>query len=187
MLKPGTKLGPYEVIAPLGAGGMGEVYRARDQRLERDVAIKVLPAHLSSDQQLHARFKSEAKSLSALQHPNICVVYDVGTQDGLDFMVMEYVSGQTLAELIPSGGLPTDVALKYAVQIAEALSRAHAVGIVHRDLKPSNIMVSDNGLVKVLDFGLAKLVNPLSAAESDAATMAAGTVDGCRHHGVHVA
>jgi formylglycine-generating enzyme required for sulfatase activity/cephalosporin-C deacetylase-like acetyl esterase len=168
-LIPGTKFGPYEIQSLLGAGGMGEVYRARDTRLQRTVAIKVLPAHLSSDPDLHARFEQEAKSISALQHPNICVVHDIGSQDGIDFMVMEYVAGQTLDKLIPAGGLVTNAAIKYAIQVAEALSRAHASGIVHRDLKPSNIMVDGSGLVKVLDFGLAKLAPP--AALSDAATI----------------
>jgi eukaryotic-like serine/threonine-protein kinase len=169
-LIPGTKFGPYEIQSLLGAGGMGEVYRARDTRLQRTVAIKVLPAHLSSDPDLHARFEQEAKSISALQHPNICVVHDVGSQDGVDFMVMEYVAGQTLDKLIPAGGLVTNAAIKYAIQVAEALSRAHASGIVHRDLKPSNIMVDESGLVKVLDFGLAKLAPPASAL-SEAATI----------------
>ena len=171
-LIPGTKFGPYEIQSLLGAGGMGEVYRARDIRLQRTVAIKILPAHLSSDPDLHARFEQEAKSISALQHPNICVVHDIGSQDGVAFMVMEYVAGQTLDKLIPAGGLATDLAIKYAIQVAEALSRAHAAGIVHRDLKPSNIMVDESGLVKVLDFGLAKLAAPASAMSDEAATMA---------------
>ena len=158
----GTKLGPYEIESLLGVGGMGEVYRARDTRLQRTVAIKVLPAHLSSNPDLHARFEQEAKSISALQHPNVCVVHDIGSQDGIDFMVMEYVAGQTVDKLIPPGGLPADLAIKYAVQIAEALACAHAAGIVHRDLKPANIMVDESGLVKVLDFGLAKLAAPAS-------------------------
>jgi serine/threonine protein kinase len=110
-LIPGTKLGPYEIQSLLGSGGMGEVYRARDMRLQRTVAIKVLPAHLSSDPELHARFEQEAKSISGLQHPNICVVHDIGSQDGVDFMVMEYVAGQTLDKLIPLGGLATDLAI----------------------------------------------------------------------------
>ena len=173
-LTTGMKLGPYEIQSLLGAGGMGEVYLARDTRLLRTVAIKVLPAHLSSDPDLHRRFEQEAKSISALQHPNICVVHDIGRQDGVDFMVMEYVAGQTLDKLIPSGGLATDLAIKYAVQIADALARAHAAGIVHRDLKPANIMVDEAGLVKVLDFGLAKLTAPASALGDDGATMAAG-------------
>jgi serine/threonine protein kinase/dienelactone hydrolase len=171
-LIPGTKFGPYEIQSLLGAGGMGEVYRARDIRLQRTVAIKVLPAHLSSNPDLHARFEQEAKSISGLQHPNICVVHDIGSQDGVDFMVLEYVAGQTLDKLIPPGGLATDLAIKYAVQVADALSLAHAAGIVHRDLKPSNIMVDESGLVKVLDFGLAKLAVSASALGGEAATMA---------------
>jgi Tol biopolymer transport system component/predicted Ser/Thr protein kinase len=170
MLTAGTRLGPYEIEAPIGAGGMGEVYRARDTRLQRKVAIKILPAHLSSNPHLRARFEQEAKSISRLQHPNICVVHDIGSQDGVDFMVMEYVAGKTLGELIPEGGLATEVAIKYAVQIAEALARAHAAGIVHRDLKPANIMVDESGIVKVLDFGLAKLAAPASALNGEDAT-----------------
>ena len=173
-LTAGTRLGPYEIQSLLGAGGMGEVYLARDTRLQRTVAIKILPAHLSSDPNLQTRFEQEAKSISALQHPNICVIYDIGSQGGVDFMVMEYVAGKTLDKLIPHGGLPTTVAIKYAVQIAEALARAHAAGIVHRDLKPANIMVDESGLVKVLDFGLAKLAAPASAI-SEGATMATGS------------
>src|ERR1700680_1518168 len=138
-LIPGTKFGPYEVHSLLGAGGMGEVYRALDTRLQRTVAIKVLPAHLSSNPELHERSAQEAKSISGLQHPNICVVHDIGSQDGVDFMVMEYVAGQTLDKLILPGGLAIDLAIKYAVQVANALSRAHAASIVHRDLKPTNI------------------------------------------------
>jgi len=171
-LVPGTKLGPYEIVALLGAGGMGEVYRARDTRLQRTVAIKILPAHLSSNPELHTRFAQEAKAISGLQHPNICVVHDVGAQDGVDFMVMEYVAGKTLDKLIPAGGLAADPATKYALQVAEALTRAHASGIVHRDLKPANIMVDETGLVKVLDFGLAKLAQPTSARGDEAMTMA---------------
>jgi serine/threonine protein kinase len=162
-LPHGTKFGPYEIQSLLGAGGMGEVYRARDTRLQRTVAIKILPAHLSSDTDLHARFEQEAKSISGLQHPNICVVHDVGSQDGVDFMVMEYFAGKTLDKLIPPGGMSADQAIKYAVQVADALSRAHAAGIIHRDLKPANIMADESGLVKVLDFGLAKLAAPASA------------------------
>src|ERR1700688_2270597 len=148
-LTSGTKLGPYEIQSPLGAGGMGEVYRARDTRLGRTVAIKVLPAHLSLNPDLHARFVQEAKSISSLQHPNICVVHDVGLQDGVDYMVMEYVSGQTLDKIIPPGGLPASVATRYAIQVADVLARAHAAGVVHRDLKPANIMVDDSGLAKL--------------------------------------
>jgi eukaryotic-like serine/threonine-protein kinase len=170
-LVAGTKLGPYEIQSLLGAGGMGEVYRARDVRLQRTVAIKILPAHLSSNPNLQARFEQEARSVSALQHPNICVVHDIGSQDGVDFMVMEYVAGQTLDKLILPGGLAIDLAIKYAVQIADALSLAHATSIVHRDLKPSNIMVDENGLVKVLDFGLAKLAASASTMRGETATI----------------
>ena len=168
-------LGPYEIESLLGAGGMGEVYRARDTRLQRTVAIKILPAHFSSSPELHARFVQEAKAISGLQHPNICVVHDIGSQDGVDFMVMEYVPGQTLDQVIPKGGLPANVAIKYAVQIADALGRAHAAGIVHRDLKPANIMVDETGFVKVLDFGLAKLSAGELATGYEGATIASTT------------
>ncbi|WP_051979466.1 bifunctional serine/threonine-protein kinase/formylglycine-generating enzyme family protein [Edaphobacter aggregans] len=169
-LIPGTKLGYYEIQCLLGVGGMGEVYRALDTRLQRTVAIKILLAHLSSDPDLHERFLREAKCVSALQHPNICVVYDIGSQDGIDFMVMEYIAGQTLDKSIPPGGLAANLSIKYALQVAEALSSAHAAGVVHRDLKPSNIMIEESGLVKVLDFGLAKLAAPATAL-SEASTL----------------
>src|SRR5215468_3815954 len=139
-LTQGTTLGPYEIDSLLGAGGMGEVYLGHDTRLQRTVAIKILPAHLSSNPDLHARFVQEAKSISSLQHPNICVVHDIGSQDGIDYMVMEYVSGHPLDKVIPPGGIPANVATRYDVQIAEALARAHATSIVHRNLKPANIM-----------------------------------------------
>lgn len=171
-LNPGTKLGPYEIESLLGAGGMGEVYLACDTRLQRTVAIKILPAHLSSNPDLHARFVQEAKSISGLQHPNICVVHDIGSQAGIDYMVMEYVAGKTLDQVIPAGGLPPNLAMKYASQIADALARAHAAGIVHRDLKPGNVMVDGSGLVKVLDFGLAKLAAAETATGNDGVTIA---------------
>ena len=170
-LIPGTKLGPYEIVSLLGVGGMGEVYRAKDTRLQRTVAIKILPARSSSDPEAHARFQQEAESISRLQHPNICVIHDIGSQDGVDFMVMEFIAGQTLDKLIPPGGLATDLALKYAIQVAEALAYAHAAGIIHRDLKPSNLLVDESGMVKVLDFGLAKLAGP-AAAMDETKTMA---------------
>ena len=186
-LIPGTKLGPYEIQSLLSVGGMGEVYRARDVRLQRTVAIKILPAHLSSNPNLRARFEQEARSVSALQHPNICVVHDIGSQDGVDFMVMEYVAGQTLDKLILPGGLAIDLAIKYAVQIADALSRAHSTSIVHRDLKPSNIMVDENGLVKVLDFGLAKLAASASPMRDETANHGDHTRNDRRHGSLHVA
>jgi eukaryotic-like serine/threonine-protein kinase len=170
-LTPDTRFGPYQIEALLGKGGMGEVYSARDTRLQRTVAIKILPSHLSSNPDLRSRFEQEAKSISALQHPNICVVHDIGSQDGVEFMVMECVSGQTMDHVVPAGGLAADVAIRYALQIADALAYAHAGGIVHRDLKPSNVMVDKSGLVKVLDFGLAKAV----AAETELATVASIT------------
>src|ERR1017187_6292505 len=156
---------------PLGAGGMGEVYRARDTRLKREVAIKVLRADLTSDADLRGRFMQEAQAVCALQHPNICFVHDIGSQNGMDFMVMELVSGQTLDKLLQAGPLATDVAVRYAIQIADALAHAHSAGITHRDLKPSNIIVENSGLVKVLDFGLAKLAGP-PLEQSEAATVA---------------
>jgi dienelactone hydrolase len=167
---PGTRFGPYVIEGLLGAGGMGEVYRALDTRLQRAVAIKILPAHLSSDMQLHGRFLREAQLISALQHPNVCAVYDIGSQDGIDFMVMEYLAGQTLDRLIPQGGLSVQLSLQYGLQIAEALSSAHAAGVVHRDLKPSNILVEESGLVKVLDFGVAKLNSPPTPASNQPGT-----------------
>jgi serine/threonine protein kinase len=154
-LTAGTKLGPYEVLAPLGAGGMGEVYRAKDTRLDRTVAIKVLPSHLSSNPELKQRMEREAKAISALQHANICTLHDIGTQDGTDFLVMEYLEGQTLAERLAKGPLPLDQVLKIATEIAQALEKAHQHGIIHRDLKPANIMLTKAG-AKLMDFGLAK-------------------------------
>src|SRR5215475_14329734 len=154
-LASGTKLGPYEIQSPLGAGGMGEVYRAQDTRLERTVAIKILPAHLSCDQVHKQRFEREAKTISGLNHPHICVLYDVGQQDGIDFLVMECVEGETLAKRLEKGPLPLDQVLKNGAQIADALDKAHRAGIVHRDLKPGNIMLTSTG-AKLLDFGLAK-------------------------------
>jgi len=154
-LASGAKLGPYEILSPLGAGGMGEVYRARDTRLDRTVAIKVLPSHLSADPGLKLRFEREAKAISALQHPNICTLYDVGSQDGVDFLVMECLEGQTLADRLVKGALPLEQVLKIGAEIAEALEKAHLQGIVHRDLKPGNIMLTKSG-AKLMDFGLAK-------------------------------
>ena len=158
-LSPGTHLGPYEITAPLGAGGMGEVYQARDTRLERTVAIKILPAQLSSDPIRKQRFDREAKTISSLNHPHICVLHDVGSQDGIDYLVMECVEGETLAKRLEKGSLPLDQVLKYGVQIADALDKAHRSGVVHRDLKPGNIMLTSTG-AKLLDFGLARPTMP---------------------------
>src|SRR5215468_6666624 len=140
-LTSGMRLGPYEVLSPLGAGGMGEVYRARDTRLDRTVAIKILPAHFSSDPVRKQRFEREAKTISSLNHPNICTLHDIGSQDRVDYLVMECVEGETLEKRLEKGPLPMEQALKYGAQIADALDKAHRAGIVHRDLKPSNIML----------------------------------------------
>jgi eukaryotic-like serine/threonine-protein kinase len=162
-LASGTKLGPYEIQAPLGAGGMGEVYRARDTRLGRDVAIKVLPAHLSSNPDLRQRMEREARSISSLNHPHICTLHDIGSQDGVDFLVMEHLDGETLADRLHRGAMPIEEALPTAIKIADALDKAHARGIVHRDLKPANIMLTKHG-PKLMDFGLAKPAPGLSSA-----------------------
>ena len=173
-LGAGTRLGPYEILAPLGAGGMGEVYKARDTRLDRTVAIKILPEALAADPQFRERFEREAKTISQLSHPHICTLHDIGNQNGVAFLVMEYLEGETLAERLgrmagsedpalqstgrgrPSGRpLPIHEVLTIAIQIASALDKAHRAGITHRDLKPGNIMLT-KGSAKLLDFGLAK-------------------------------
>jgi serine/threonine protein kinase/Tol biopolymer transport system component len=158
-LAPGAKLGPYEIVGPLGAGGMGEVYRARDTRLERTVAIKILPANISADPVAKQRFEREAKTISGLNHPSICTLHDVGSQDGVDYLVMECVEGETLAKRLEKGPLPLEQVLKIGREVAEALDKAHRNGIVHRDLKPGNIMLTQTG-AKLLDFGLAKPAAP---------------------------
>jgi serine/threonine protein kinase/Tol biopolymer transport system component len=158
-LTSGTKLGPYEIVAPLGAGGMGEVYRARDTRLGRFVAIKVLPEHLADRADLRERFEREAHTIASLNHPHICSMYDVGHQNGTDYLVMEYLEGETLAQRLQKGPLTPEQVLQYAIQIADALDKAHRKGITHRDLKPGNIMLTKSG-AKLLDFGLAKLKPP---------------------------
>ncbi len=186
----GARLGPYEIQSPLGAGGMGEVYRARDTRLDRTVAIKVLPSHVATDPNLKQRFEREAKTLAALSHPHICPVFDVGQHNGIDFLVMEYLEGETLADRLVKGPLPIDQALRYATEIADALDKAHRKGIVHRDLKPGNIMLTRSGgrsgppIAKLLDFGLAKLqptgavAGPSMAATVSAPLTGHGTILG---------
>ena len=170
-LTPGIRFGPYEIVSTLGAGGMGEVYRARDTRLERTVAIKTLPAEFSSDPVRKQRFEREAKTISSLNHPHICVLYDVGSQDGVDYLVMEYVEGETLAKRLEKGALPLVQVLNFGAQIADALDKAHRSGVIHRDLKPGNIMLTPTG-AKALDFGLAK---PAAAPASVATLTAAAT------------
>jgi serine/threonine protein kinase len=154
-LTAGTKLGPYETQLLLGAGGMGEVYRARDTRLGRDVAIKILPQHLSSHPELRERFEREARSISSLNHPRICTLHDIGHQDGIDFLVMEYLEGQSLVDRLKKGPLLLKEPLKIGMEVCEALEVAHRAGITHRDLKPGNIMLTKSG-AKLMDFGLAK-------------------------------
>src|SRR3954470_7982078 len=155
MLENGSRLGPYQVVAAIGAGGMGEVYRARDTRLDRTVAIKVLPSHLSGTPEMRERFEREARTVSQLSHPNICALYDVGREGDTGFVVMEYLEGETLAARIGKGALPLDQAVRVATQLADALDQAHRRGIVHRDVKPGNVMLTRSG-AKLLDFGLAK-------------------------------
>ena len=177
-LTSGTKLGPYEIQSPLGAGGMGEVYRAKDTRLDRTVAIKILPTHLSADPEFKQRFEREARSISSLNHPHICHLYDVGSQDGTDFLVMEFLDGETLAERLRRGPMPFAELLKIGMEVAEALEIAHRAGIVHRDFKPGNIMLTKSG-TKLTDFGLAKSAS-LGAAGSGSASLlsAARTMSG---------
>ncbi len=200
-LQPGTTLGPYEIQSPLGAGGMGEVYKATDTRLDRTVAIKVLLAHVADDPDLRQRFEREAKTISSLNHPHICTLYDIGhaprsgvgrggptseaasrgagvpasDEAGIDYLVMEYLEGETLAARLTKGPLPTDQVLRYATEIADALDKAHRKGITHRDLKPGNIMITKAG-TKLLDFGLAKLKQPVAGAGGMSAvpTLSAG-------------
>ena len=178
-LAPGTRLGPYQIQSSLGAGGMGEVYRAEDTRLGRSVAVKTLPADKLADEERKRRFLGEARAASALNHPNIVVLHDIAEADGAEFLVMELVPGQPLADCIPKKGLRLNEALRYGIQIADALAAAHAAGIVHRDLKPGNVMVRPDGTVKLLDFGLAKLVEPERPGEADATrTVATASAQG---------
>src|SRR5713101_3787331 len=159
----GTKLGPYEILSAIGAGGMGEVYKARDTRLDRVVAIKVLPTHLADRSELRERFEREAKTIASLNHPHICVLHDIGQQDGTDYLVMEYLEGETLAQRLQKGPLPLEQVLQYAIEISDALDKAHRKGVTHRDLKPGNIMLTKSG-TKLLDFGLSKLKQEVAPA-----------------------
>ena len=159
-LTVGTRLGPYDIVAPIGAGGMGEVYRARDTKLNREVAIKVLPDFFATDPDRLARFTREAQTLASLNHPNIAAIYGIEESSGVRALVMELVEGEDLSQRIARGAIPLDEALPIARQIAEALEAAHEQGIIHRDLKPANLKVRSDGTVKVLDFGLDKAMEP---------------------------
>src|SRR6516164_6193845 len=183
-----TRLGSYEIVAPAGAGGMGEVYRARDTRLNRVVAIKVLPIHLADKPERRERFEREARAIASLNHPHICVLHDIGHQDGIDYLVMEYLEGETLARRLLKGPLPLEQVFQYAIEIADALDSAHRKGITHRDLKPGNIMLTRSG-IKLLDFGLAKLRQdaPSGTSASQFPTMhtaatAVGAIVGTVHY-----
>src|SRR5215472_12160447 len=170
-LAPGTKLGPYEIQTALAAGGMGEVYRARDTRLDRVVAIKVLPESVAGDAERLRRFEQEAKTVAALNHPNILSVHDIGAQNGTHYIVTELLEGQTLREKLGPGPPPFRRAIEYGLQIAKGLAAAHEMGVVHRDLKPENLFVTQDGRVKILDFGLAKQNPPAAHGGRDVATL----------------
>ena len=168
-LSAGARLGPYEILAPIGAGGMGEVYRGRDTRLGREVALKVLPEALTRDAERLARFDREARAVSSLNHPHICILHDIGHQDGIDYLVMEYIEGETLLSRLAKGPMPLERTLRYAVEVAGALAQAHRRGVYHRDLKPANIMLTKSG-AKLLDFGLARLREPRASDPHGAAS-----------------
>src|SRR5215471_18052514 len=165
-LAMGTWLGPYEILAPAGAGGMGEVYKARDARLDRTVAVKILPSHLTASEERRVRFEREARAASSLNHPRICTVHDIGRQDGIDFLVMEWLEGETSEARLGKGALPAAQFSEYAIHLAEGLDQAHRRGLIHRDLKPANVMLTRSG-AKLMDFGLAKMKDPVGPA-SDA-------------------
>jgi serine/threonine protein kinase len=175
-LSSGAKLGPYEILSPLGAGGMGEVYRARDTRLDRTVVVKILPSDLSSTPEAKQRFEREARAISSLNHPHICTLYDVGHQDGTDYLVLEFLEGETLAERLRKGPLPRLQVLKCGAEIGEGLERAHRTGVVHRDLKPGNIMLTKSG-AKLMDFGLAKVQQAISPPPSGLSMTLTSPVD----------
>ena len=189
-LQAGTRLGPYEVLSPIGAGGMGEVWLATELRLGRKVALKLLPADLTRDPDRIQRFEQEARAASALNHPNVCTIHALGeTSEGQHYIAMEYVEGETLRQRLASARLSLREALDIAIQVAAALSVAHAAGIVHRDIKPENVMLRPDGVVKVLDFGLAKLAPPPCVGGADTTQMGAQHRRGHRrgHRPVHVA
>src|SRR5664280_461229 len=177
-LSAGTRLGPYEILAPLGAGGMGEVYRAKDSRLARDVAVKVLPESVAADPDALARFEREAKAVAALSHPNILSIFDFGTQDGVSYAVMELLEGETLRGKLDAGPIAQKQAIEYALQVARGLAAAHEKGIVHRDLKPENLFLTNDERVKILDFGLAKLTRPENDSGAEAPTVQVNTEPG---------
>jgi serine/threonine protein kinase len=172
-LQTGARLGPYEVLGLLGAGGMGEVYRARDTRLGREVAIKILPADLVADEGRRRRFVQEAQAASALNHPHIITIYEIESAGDIDFIVMEYVRGKSLDALIPPHGMRLSEVLRIAIPVADALAAAHTRGIIHRDLKPANVIIATDGAVKVLDFGLAKLVGDDETSDAETPTVTA--------------
>src|SRR5580700_10316850 len=177
-LTSGTKLGPYEIVAPLGAGGMGEVYRARDLRLGRDVALKILPESFARDADRLRRFEQEARAVAALNHPNILAVFDIGEQNGSPFIVSELLEGESLRAALDRGVMPQRKTLEYGVQIAHGLAAAHEKGIVHRDLKPENIFITKDGRIKILDFGLAKLAHTGNAQQDGVTLTSAHTAVG---------
>jgi serine/threonine protein kinase len=179
-LNAGTRLGHFEITAPIGAGGMGEVYRARDTKLDRDVAVKVLPEAFAKDGERLARFEREAKAVAALSHPNILAIHDFGTEEGIVYAVMELLEGETLRQRLGAGSLPTRKAIEYGIEVARGLAAAHDKGITHRDLKPENVFVTQDGRVKILDFGLARTEAPELApdASDSVPTRDAGTQAG---------
>src|SRR5262245_52805782 len=177
-LHAGMKLAHYEILAPLGAGGMGEVYRARDARLDRDVAVKVLPERLADSVEALARFEREARALAALSHANLVAIFDVGTDQGIAFAVMELLTGETLRECLDRGALPLARVLEIGAAVADGLATAHVHGVIHRDLKPANIFLCANGQVKILDFGLARFARPDPLGATAAYLTEAGRVMG---------
>ena len=177
-LASGTKLGPYEIQSPLGSGGMGEVYRARDTRLERDVAVKILTEAFTQDADRLHRFELEARAVAALNHPNILAVFDIGQHNGTPFLVSELLEGESLRAVLDAGPVPQRKAIEYGVQIAHGLAAAHEKGIVHRDLKPENVFITKDGRIKILDFGLAKLIQAPSARLDERTLTSSHTVAG---------